>query len=118
MNLNTNLFEEVPADTKHTQLDVYFDGNLFWFCPMEAIKLPQKKYFAVFFVVDQLFNKMMDATSKDMLIESWLGWLIKLMSGEVGGDATEDWIKQSEMMSHFTVKESFGFSGLSSELTI
>ncbi len=114
--INSNLFEEIPADTKHTQLDVFFNGEYFGYCPMTALKLPQKKYYAVFFVVDFLFNQCMDETSKDMLIESWLGWLIKLMSGEVGGDATEDWIKQSEMMSHFTVKESFGFSGLGSEI--
>ena len=93
--------KKIRANSQATRFDIYIDGTLFRSVPREMVTLPTEWYKIVMFSCWDIFEQMID----DEKIDMSFGQILDMMEGIMDKKDIDKWVKSSDIMKQFTIKE-------------
>ncbi len=97
----STLIKKIRANSPATRFDIYIDGTLFRSVPREMVTLPTEWYKIVMFSCGDIFEQMID----DEKIDMSFGQILDMMEWIMDKKDIDKWVRNSEIMKQFTIKE-------------
>lgn len=97
----SHLTKKIRANSPAKRFDIYIDDVLFRSVPRDKITLPTEAYKIVMFSCGDIFEQMIG----DEKIDMSFGQILDMMEGIMDKKDIDKWVKESEIMKQFTIKE-------------
>lgn len=110
--MNDHLFTQIPVTSTAKTATIKFDGDDFAKINLEPVKFPCKYYNLVFLAMEQWIDTEWDPGEKQLMtaLSSEFSKLIRLMEDQLDSERMEAVIKESPLLTPFTVKLDYNFT--------